>query len=75
MYGGDRKGAPEASRSVALPAIDGREYVHRVHALRDALPANPFRAAFHCHADGLHPRIADRLDAAPIRHTERIQQI
>jgi hypothetical protein len=41
---------------VARPAIDGREYVYRVHAPCDALPADLFWAAFHCHDDGPHPR-------------------
>jgi hypothetical protein len=65
------------SWSVALPAIDGREHVHRVHAPRDALPADLFWAAiwaaFHCHDDGPHPRTADRFDVAPIWRTDQTQ--
>ncbi|MFF8916992.1 hypothetical protein ACF08M_27660 [Streptomyces sp. NPDC015032] len=55
------------SRLIALPALDGREYVYRVHAPSDALRADFFRAAFHCHDDGPHPRAHDRFDAALIR--------
>lgn len=44
-------------------------------APRDAQPADLFRAAFHCHDDGPHPRTSDRFDAAPIWRTERTQQI
>lgn len=51
---------------VALPAIDGREYVYQVHAPCDALPADLFWAAFHCHDDGPHPRAFDHFDAALI---------
>ncbi|MFG3531916.1 hypothetical protein ACGF8B_35055 [Streptomyces sp. NPDC047917] len=51
---------------VALPALDGREYVYRVHAPADALRADLFWAAFHCHDDGPHPRAFDRFDAALI---------
>ncbi|WP_420711666.1 hypothetical protein [Streptomyces sp. NRRL B-24720] len=51
---------------VALTAIDGREYVYRVRAPRDALPADLFRAALHCHDDGPHPGASDHFDAAPI---------
>lgn len=51
---------------VALPALDGRDYVYRVHAPTDALPADLFWAAFHCHDDGPHPRASDRFDAARI---------
>ncbi|WTC83179.1 hypothetical protein OG891_08760 [Streptomyces sp. NBC_01637] len=60
---------------VALPAIDGREYVYRVHAPCDALPADLFRAAFHRHDDGPHPRAVDRFDAALIWRAGRIQHI
>lgn len=52
---------------VSLPALDGRDYVYRVHAPLDALPADLFWAAFHCHDDGPHPRASDRFDAAQIR--------
>ncbi|MFI5632058.1 hypothetical protein ACIA8E_22320 [Streptomyces sp. NPDC051664] len=51
---------------VALPAIDGREYVYRVHPPCDALPADLFRAAFHGHDDGPHPRASDRFDGADL---------
>ncbi|MFF1923220.1 hypothetical protein ACFVW8_21945 [Streptomyces sp. NPDC058221] len=51
---------------VALPGLDGRDYVYRVHAPRDALPADLFWAAFHCHDDGPHPRASDRFDSARI---------
>ncbi|MGV9314803.1 hypothetical protein ACWDR0_21850 [Streptomyces sp. NPDC003691] len=55
---------------VALPAADGREYVYRVYAPVDALRADVFWAAFHCHDEGPHPRASDRFDAAEIRrHT------
>ncbi|MER5689046.1 hypothetical protein [Streptomyces sp. NPDC002205] len=60
---------------VALPAIDGREYVYRVHAPGNALPADPFWAAFHCQDDGPHPRVFDRFDAALIRRAGRVQHI
>ncbi|TRV76710.1 hypothetical protein FKN01_18205 [Streptomyces sp. 130] len=55
------------SRLVSPPALDGREYVCRVHAPPDALPADLFRCAFHRHDDGPHPRTSDRFDAARIR--------
>ncbi|WP_406405828.1 hypothetical protein [Streptomyces sp. NBC_01643] len=58
---------------VALSAIDGREYVYRVHAPCDALPADLFRAAFHRHDDGPHPRAVDRFDAALIWRAGRVQ--
>ncbi|PZT73908.1 MULTISPECIES: hypothetical protein [unclassified Streptomyces] len=51
---------------VSLPALDGRDYVYRVHAPHDALPADLFWSAFHCHDDGPHPRASDRFDAAHI---------
>jgi len=51
---------------VALPALDGREYVYRIHAPADALRADLFWAAFHCHDDGPYPRACDRFDAAAI---------
>ncbi|TXS49382.1 hypothetical protein [Streptomyces sp. OR43] len=55
---------------VSLPALDGRDYVYRVHAPSDALRADLFWAAFHCHDDGPHPRACDRFDAALIWRTE-----
>ncbi|MGW5273488.1 hypothetical protein ACWEQP_13065 [Streptomyces sp. NPDC004044] len=60
---------------VALPAIGGREYVYRVHAPCDALPADPFRAVFHCHDDGPHPRAFDRSDASLIWRAGRAHHI
>lgn len=51
---------------VALPALDGRQYVYRVYAPRDALPADLFWAAFHCHDESGGPRASDRFDAARI---------
>lgn len=51
---------------VALPALDGREYVYRIHAPAHALHADLFWAAFHCHDDGPHPRASDRFDSASI---------
>ncbi|WP_344015460.1 hypothetical protein [Streptomyces thermospinosisporus] len=52
---------------VALPAVDGRQYVYRVHAPEDALLADLFREAWHCHDEGPHPRAWDVFDAAAIR--------
>ena len=46
--------------------IDGMQYVYRVYAPDDALPADLFWAAFHCHDEGPHPRASDRFDAAEI---------
>ncbi|MFE9866277.1 hypothetical protein ACFYPZ_26645 [Streptomyces sp. NPDC005506] len=60
---------------VALPAVDGREYVYRVHAPCDAVPADLFWAAFHCHDGGPHPRALDRFDAAPTWRASRPQHI
>ncbi|MFE6765567.1 MULTISPECIES: hypothetical protein [unclassified Streptomyces] len=54
---------------VSLPALDGRDYVYRVHAPLDALPADLFWSAFHCHDDGPHPRASDCFDAALIWRT------
>ncbi|MFF6909837.1 hypothetical protein ACFY9Q_28305 [Streptomyces sp. NPDC012389] len=51
---------------VALLAQDGMQYVYRVYAPDDALPADLFWAAFHCHDEGPHPRASDRFDAAEI---------
>lgn len=55
---------------VALPALDGHDYVYRVHAPADALLADLFWSAFHCHDDGPHPRASDRFDAALIWRPE-----
>ncbi|MEN8655214.1 hypothetical protein ABCR94_32685 [Streptomyces sp. 21So2-11] len=51
---------------VALPALDGRQYVYRVYAPYDALLADVFWAAFHCHDEGPHPRASDAFDSAEI---------
>ncbi|BBC97306.1 hypothetical protein SRO_6130 [Streptomyces rochei] len=53
---------------VALPAIDGKEYVYRVYAPRDALPADLFWEAWHCHDESALPRAWDLFDTAVIRH-------
>ncbi|MGP3638768.1 hypothetical protein ACTU45_36800 [Streptomyces sp. 24-1644] len=50
---------------VALPAIDEQQYVYRVYAPEDALTADLFWAAFHCHDDP-HPRASDWFDSAAI---------
>jgi len=52
---------------VALPATDGRQYVYRVYAPEDALPADLFWEAWHCHDEGPFPRAWDLFDAAVIR--------
>ncbi|MCX3062275.1 hypothetical protein [Streptomyces beihaiensis] len=52
---------------VALPAVDGRQYVYRVYAPDDALLADLFWDAWHCHDEGPHPRAYDLFDAARIR--------
>ncbi|MFJ6573589.1 hypothetical protein ACIQNU_39945 [Streptomyces sp. NPDC091292] len=52
---------------VALPSIDGREYVYRVYAPGDALLADLFWEAWHCHDEGPFPRASDLFDAAVIR--------
>ena len=46
---------------MALPAVDGRQYVYRVHAPEDALLADLFWEAWHCHDEGPFPR------AGPVR--------
>ncbi|MER5362396.1 hypothetical protein [Streptomyces sp. NPDC002785] len=51
---------------VALPTLDGRVYVYRIHAPTDAPLADLFWAALHRHDDGPHPRASDRFDAALI---------
>jgi hypothetical protein len=53
---------------VELPAVDGRQYVYRVYAPRDALLADLFWEAWHVHDEGPHPRAWDLFDAAVIRH-------
>ncbi|WP_158691104.1 hypothetical protein [Streptomyces sp. 351MFTsu5.1] len=52
---------------VALPAVDGREYVYRVYAPEDARPADLFWQAWHCHDESAYPRAWDLFDAATIR--------
>ncbi|MEU3949949.1 hypothetical protein [Streptomyces sp. NPDC029526] len=52
---------------VALPAVDGRQYVYRVYAPDDALPADLFWEAWHHHDEGPFPRACDLFDAAVIR--------
>ncbi|WP_228992243.1 hypothetical protein [Streptomyces sp. DH8] len=59
---------------VALLAEDGLQYVYRVYAPPDALPADLFWTAFHCHDDGPHPRVSDRFDAAVIWRTRQTRQ-
>lgn len=55
---------------VALPAIDGKEYVYRVYAPRDALLADLFWQAWHCHDESALPRAWDLFDTAVIRHID-----
>ncbi|MEU9167615.1 hypothetical protein AB0D34_07425 [Streptomyces sp. NPDC048420] len=52
---------------MALPAVDGRQYVYRVYAPEDALLADLFWEAWHCHDESAFPRAWDLLDAAVIR--------
>jgi len=52
---------------VALPAVDGRQYVYRVYAPENALPADLFWEAWHCHDEGPFPRAWDLFDAAVIQ--------
>ncbi|MFF7449555.1 MULTISPECIES: hypothetical protein [unclassified Streptomyces] len=52
---------------MALPAIDGRQYVYRVYAPEDALLADLFWEAWHCHDESAFPRAWDLFDAAEIR--------
>ncbi|MFF0228165.1 hypothetical protein [Streptomyces sp. NPDC004629] len=56
---------------MALPAVDGRQYVYRVYAPADALPADLFWDAWHCHDESRLPRARDRFDAAVIRRVGR----
>lgn len=48
---------------VALLAQDGLQYVYRVYAPDDALPADLFWTAFHCHDEG--PTPARRTGSTP----------
>ncbi|MGW0737553.1 hypothetical protein [Streptomyces sp. NPDC002851] len=52
---------------VALPAVDDKQYVYRVYAPADALLADLFWDAWHCHDEGPFPRALDLFDAAVIR--------
>ncbi|MFE2041151.1 hypothetical protein ACFXAZ_09490 [Streptomyces sp. NPDC059477] len=56
---------------MALPAVDGRDYVYRVYAPVDALLADLFWEAWHCHDEGPYPRAWDLFDAAVIRRVGR----
>ncbi|GAB3663296.1 hypothetical protein [Streptomyces sparsus] len=51
---------------VALAGIDGRRYVYRVYAPKDALPGDVFWSAFHHHDEQVLPRVSDAFDAAEI---------
>ncbi|MBO4257999.1 hypothetical protein [Streptomyces griseorubiginosus] len=52
---------------MSLPAVDGKQYVYRVDAPKDALPADLFWDAWHCHDESAFPRAWDVFDAALIR--------
>ncbi|MBV1947153.1 MULTISPECIES: hypothetical protein [unclassified Streptomyces] len=52
---------------MGLPAVDGKQYVYRVYAPSDALPADLFWDAWHCHDESPFPRAWDLFDAAVIR--------
>ncbi|MFJ2007491.1 hypothetical protein [Streptomyces chartreusis] len=52
---------------MALSAVDGRQYVYRVYAPEDALLADLFWEAWHCHDESVLPRAWDLFDAAVIR--------
>ncbi|MER6530259.1 hypothetical protein [Streptomyces sp. NPDC001508] len=56
---------------MALPAVDGRQYVYRTYAPADPLPGDLFWEARHCHAESRLPRAWDRSDAAAIRRGAR----
>ncbi|MCL6672352.1 MULTISPECIES: hypothetical protein [Streptomyces] len=56
---------------VALPAVDGKQYVYRVYAPDDALPADLFWDAWHCHDESAFPRACDVFDAAVIERVGR----
>ncbi|MGW7279619.1 hypothetical protein ACWGIV_15190 [Streptomyces sp. NPDC054844] len=53
---------------MALPAVDGRQY--RVYAPAEALLADLFREAWHCHDGSAFPRAWDLFDAAVIRRVD-----
>ena len=52
---------------MALPAVDGKQYVYRVYGPEDALLADLFWEAWHCHDESAFPRAWDLFDAAAIR--------
>lgn len=52
---------------VALPAVDGKQYVYRVYAPENALLADVFWQAWHCHDESVFPHAWDLFDAAVIR--------
>lgn len=52
---------------VGLLALDGRQYVYRVYAPREALPGDLFWAAFHRHEEDGAPRASDSFDDAELR--------
>ncbi|WP_406433332.1 hypothetical protein OHB00_09815 [Streptomyces sp. NBC_00631] len=54
-------------RLVALPAADGRQYAHRAYAPPDALLADLFRGAWHCHDESAFPRAWDLFGAALVQ--------
>ncbi|QNE78560.1 hypothetical protein F0344_31635 [Streptomyces finlayi] len=60
---------------VALLAVDGQQYAYRAYAPDDALTADLFWAAFHCHDEGPHPRTSDWFDSAVIWPSRQTQQI
>lgn len=48
---------------MALTAVDGRQYVYRMYAPANALLADLFWEAWHCHDEGPHPRAWDLFGA------------
>ncbi|MFI9246256.1 hypothetical protein ACIGXF_27670 [Streptomyces sp. NPDC053086] len=52
---------------MALPAVDGKQDVYRVHAPEDGLLADLFRQAWHCHDESARPRAWELFDTALIR--------
>lgn len=51
---------------VGLRVGDGRQFVYRVYAPREALPGDLFWAAFHRHEEDGGPRASDSFDTAEI---------
>ncbi|WP_156724623.1 hypothetical protein [Streptomyces apocyni] len=47
--------------------MDGKQYVYRVYAPADALLADLFWEAWHCHDEGPFPWAPDLFDTAVIR--------